>query len=112
MAARLGAAEGSRMSDDEGPLSAQAPRASAQAISEVNTKSGRGWSIVPVRMRASLSRAQADCHEGGTPLAYTASMAFLPDLPKMRIPGPRPLPFLGATGNLYRFFADPVGWLL
>jgi cytochrome P450 len=45
-------------------------------------------------------------------LAYTAKMAFLPDLPKMRIPGPKPLPFMGPTGNLLRFLTDPVGWLL
>ena len=45
-------------------------------------------------------------------VSCTARMAFLPDLPKMRIPGPMPLPLLGATGNLLRFVGDPVGWLL
>jgi cytochrome P450 len=36
---------------------------------------------------------------------------FFPELPRVPIPGPRPLPFLGPTGNLMRFFADPVTWL-
>src|SRR5439155_18587714 len=39
-------------------------------------------------------------------------MGFLPKLPSVPVPGPKPLPVLGATGNLFRFFADPVGWLL
>ena len=41
------------------------------------------------------------------------SFANLPlDLAPVPIPGPRPLPIIGAPGNLLRFFGDPVGWAL
>src|SRR5262245_66307704 len=39
-------------------------------------------------------------------------MITLPKLAPAPIRGPRAIPFLGATGSLIRFFAEPVGALL
>lgn len=39
-------------------------------------------------------------------------MSFYIDLPTVALPGPRPLPLLGARGNLVRFLGDPVSAML
>ena len=39
-------------------------------------------------------------------------MELVPKLPPIPLAGPRPMPLLGARGNVLRFFADPVKVLL
>lgn len=39
-------------------------------------------------------------------------MSFYINLPAVALPGPRPLPLLGARGNLLRFLGDPVATML
>lgn len=39
-------------------------------------------------------------------------MSFYVELPPIALPGPRPLPLLGARGNLARFLGDPVPAML
>lgn len=31
-------------------------------------------------------------------------------IPSLTVPGPKPLPLLGASANVYRFVRDPIGY--